>query len=300
MFVNPDVIKTTSFLISDGERIGTVFFVEVGLSNDPENSLFGSAFYAVTAKHCIHDPLAIRFPLVSGGTENVETLSADWITHGETDVAVLPLRFSLKRYDVKPLVLRKFASDRDHLARFPSATEDTIPTLQYGTGDEVFSPGLFRPDVGPEIVQPMVRFGHVALKPAVGEKVFAEIEPKDYVPIDAFLVELSTWKGQSGSPIFMNPWEPEFRRPDAVELEPYSFLVGMIQGFYPAEENVEINDSPAKVSGLNTGIGIVIPAEYIRDVLMSERLKKDREAMLSERSKPIRFFTQGDAKKAKT
>jgi hypothetical protein len=44
------------------------------------------------------------------------------------------------------------------------------------------------------------------LKPAVGEKVLAEIEPKDYVPIDAFLVELSTWKGQSGSPIFMNPW----------------------------------------------------------------------------------------------
>jgi hypothetical protein len=60
----------------------------------------------------------------------------------------------------------------------------------------------------------------------------------------------------------------------------------MAQGFYPAEQKIEMDHHPALVSGLNSGIGVVIPAEFIREILMSDTLQKDREAMLAERRKP--------------
>ncbi len=291
MFVNSDLIKTTSFLIDQGERVGTVFFVEVGLGDDPRNNQFGSAFYAITARHCVDKSVAIRFPLISGGTEDKDILSADWIKHPKTDVAVLPLRFPLGSYDIKPLAFRRFAYDRNYLTRYPSSLErldERKPALEYVTGDEIFTTGLFRQDIGPALTHPVFRFGHIALKPTSGEKIRIEIKPKEYVQVEAFLVELATWKGQSGSPIFMNPWEPEFRRPDVFEMSSreISFLVGMAQGFYPGEQEVEIDHNKALISGLNTGIGVVIPSTYIGELLMSEQLNKDRDIMLKEKSKP--------------
>jgi hypothetical protein len=121
------------------------------------------------------------------------------------------------------------------------------------------------------------------MKPAPGQTIPAEIEGDlDLVRIEAFLVEMAAWKGQSGSPVFLRPFANDDRTLDSSQYE-LSLLVGMIQGFYPGEQDVKINGSDATLSPLNMGIGIVVPSRDIRELLMDKGLKAKRESLLKAR-----------------
>lgn len=289
MFINPDILKTATFLSVAEEPSSTVFFVRVF-----ENRT--SAFYAVTTKHSLQDIVSIRFNLKNGDSESQYFRLADWELHPATDVAVLPLELSLDRYDINYISLHRFAKNKDYLVTtvatyHPGFSLEDLEhelrnpqkeiELRYDTGDEIFTVGLFEGHTGQRLAQPVARFGHIALKPADKERVFAEVTPPDLTPIDAFLVELATWRGQSGSPVFLRPL-PHAEGHRASWIHSYleeNYLIGMIQGFYPGEQAVRIDGQEFSLANLQMGIGIVIPAKDIMEVLMQDNLKKQRRRL---------------------
>lgn len=294
VFINPTVLKTATFLCVDDSPCSTVFFVRVFI----ESGL--SAPYAITTKHSLRDVVSIRFNLKKGKTEDVFFTAGDWIPHPATDIAVLPLEISLDSYDIEYVWTHRFAKTKDHLVTKisthpPGLTLEELEEelrrpekeiqLRYDTGDEIFTIGLFEGHTGEDLARPVARFGHIALKPADGERVIAEIESSALTPIDAFLVELATWRGQSGSPVFLRPWpaSEEHRTLWVHSHIEETFLIGMIQGFYPGEQDVTINGQDAALANLQMGIGIVIPAKDISDVLMQDRLIEQRARLQREK-----------------
>jgi hypothetical protein len=296
--IDPDILKTATFLMVNDEPSATVFFKQLFTEKGP-----GTASYAITTKHSIptnpNSVVAIRFNLRIGGTEDQYFTPADWITSLTSDVAVLPLEIPLDNYDIR--FVPNTASTKNHLViyiqRHPLSKpgpegereiELKVPSWEYGTGDEVFTVGLFQGHTGQKLAQPVARFGHIALKPAEGEKILAEIH-SELTPIDAFFVEMGTWKGQSGSPVFLHA-APTMEEKLSGMLsdfpqfspQPKDYLIGMIQGFYPGIEKVKIDGKDAELSSLQMGIGIIIPTPSIIEVLLYEPLKEQRERLRKE------------------
>jgi hypothetical protein len=284
VFFNPAHLKTTAFLIEDGSPASTCFFVRASLNSRDDirrPDLFGSAYYAVTAWHCVHGPdVSIRFRLKGGGFEDKLVLATDWIPHGKTDLSILPINFPLDRYDLEWIKAHEIVEGDDYLLTHKRDENEPIRAFRYGVGDEVFSIGLFTGPQGELIkggeAQPVARFGHIALKPESGETILAKVGDLGNVELNAFLVEIAAWKGQSGSPLFYR-MEVSEKRDGRLHLhQEINFVVGMIQGFYPGEERVKVGNGTANIP-VNMGIAVVIPAGEISEMLMREVFVKDRQ-----------------------
>jgi len=279
VYINPDLFGTASFVVEHGEPTSTCFLVS-----------FGGCYYGVTTKHSVENlDVAIRLNLKLGGSEDKRILAQDWIIHRDTDVAVVPLDFLFderEKYAVEFISDGDFKAYSDHYKWGDEFPADYPHPMRFDAGDEVFSIGLFDRHHGGSRTRPVVRFGHVALVPGLNDRISAEIypEPHHLIPIDAFLVEIAAWPGQSGSPVFLRPYvvnqERRTRRRPSSEK---NFLIGMIQGFYPGEQDVQINDVNAKLSLLNMGISIVVPAKDIRGLLMRPDVKSRRDDIVRER-----------------
>jgi hypothetical protein len=143
----------------------------------------------------------------------------------------------------------------------------------YAAGESVFSVGLFDGFSGKNQIMPVARFGKIALMPHPTEKIKAEIGPSNYVPIVAYLIEMVTWEGQSGSPVFFYinegiRYEPMWTRKEGIpKLERHEpTLIGLVQGYYDIKQEQ-----------INSGIAIVVPAQDIIDTLMHPDLVHERE-----------------------
>lgn len=286
VLINPDLLKTTAFLVANRGPIGTVFFVDMPLR---EVSLDGHFFYAVTTLHTVADEdVSIRFNLKGGGVKDVPVSRHDWIPHGATDLAILPIsHLPTWDYDIEFVFSVLMVETTDYLISTEVSPNQIQHQHAYGVGDEVFSIGLFAGFGGEKVAQPAARFGHIALVPEKGEKISAKIPPlhrKKLIPIDAFLVEIAAWQGQSGSPVFMRPWVDEKRSKDR-PISELNFLVGMIQGVYGIKQDVRINNREATIEPANMGLGIVIPSKDIKDLLMEDTVVKARKKMYEERRK---------------
>ena len=280
MFIDPQVINTTAFLAKDGEHVGTVFFIGVGLHNlDIVLKDRGRQFYAITASHCVPDDgINIEWP---NGKDPTPTLGTDWFRNDDVDLAVLPLDFKPAEYKIKPLPFYRFVvNPKDETKGLKDSRRDVV-IFECRTGHEVFTVGLFASDDGSlGVTQPIVRFGHIALSPASSEQVFIRNRLGQDVPTTGPLVEMAVWRGQSGSPIFYQdrPHEPlEHGR----EYE-NTYLLGVAQGFYLGQQDVEINGEQATIRGLGMGISVVIPSSQIIKILMRPTLVEARERKLKQ------------------
>jgi hypothetical protein len=288
VLIDPSILYTATFLIVNDDPRSTVFFVRRSGES-----------YAVTTRHSIvgHDYVSIRFNLKGGGTEDQAFFVGEWVLHSSTDIAILPLEFSLDRYFVSHVDLQDFASKYSLPVTLPRSPSDKRPEWypleshpRFGTGDEILTVGLFEGHTGEHLAQPLARFGHIALNPMEGEKVLAEINPPvsegdlpDLTPIDAFLVEMAIWPGQSGSPVFLRILTQQWS-----ETKYTYCLIGMVQGFYPREQDVKINNQAATIYPLHMGIGIVIPARDIMEMFMENETLVDQIKKLKERKKQSR------------
>lgn len=274
VFINPDITKTATFLIENNEPVSTVFFVLMK---------WDMAVYAVTTRHSIFDSdVQIRLNLKRGGKEDKPILKGDWFCDPSSDVAVVPLEFMWKgefeKFDIELIDHTELRSYADHYYPMNQFPADHPSPLRYGSGDEVFSIGLFDHHSGSDhAATPVARFGHIALVPAIGEKITAEIEPDIYQEIEAFLVEIASWGGQSGSPVFLRPTKVYEERTSSRPSWEVSHCIGIIQGFYPGEQDVKINGHDATLSPLNMGIALVIPAKKITELLHRPDVKAQRE-----------------------
>lgn len=288
---------------------GTAALIRMELAGD---SLM--AYYAVTARHVIEkiksnstdDKAILRVNVKNAEAKQIETNCSDWVFH-PTDSSV----------DVAALQLKHLPDDLDH--KFLSVASFIHPEeLNYariGIGEEVFLAGLFVSHSGTKKNIPIIRVGNIAAMPH--ERI--KTQSGD---IEGYLVETRSIGGLSGSPVFVLTIEPNplevvrkqgtlnITKPtgesatfevDAGEFlsaekrmlpRPYSLesfcLFGLMHGHFNLPKSAQdgvVED--AEGDHINTGIGIVIPAAKIWEVLQDSKLESERQAMIAEFMKEL-------------
>src|SRR5689334_11059030 len=116
-------------------------------------------------------------------------------------------------------------------------TEEARDKYHVGTGDEVAIVGLFYSHFGEAKNVPIVRTGNIAAMPD-------EPVPTSHGLTDAYLVEVRSIGGISGSPVFTHlavrpettvlpaqPY-PQMERKTLAKAEHAHYLLGLVQGYY--------------------------------------------------------------------
>jgi len=211
--------------------------------------------------------------------DTIALTKSDWIHHsGGDDLAVCPVILPETIYRAHLVGIHQFI------------TIEMVTEYGIGIGDEVFVIGRFVTREGKQRNIPTARFGAIAQmneEPIWHEYGFQQ---------EAFLAEVRSISGFSGSPVFVHipPWS---WRPDR---DPTSkgygqWLLGVDFCHLASPEWVR---DPQSIAGKrldnggyvnsNTGLMGVIPAWKLHDLLMEEPLVEARERneqMLRERNK---------------
>ncbi len=221
----------------------------------------GGYTYLVTAGHCIpNEALFIRWNLKKGGI-NYQKIEQDWIHPKDksVDVAVLPCDIP-EDVEFRAIPSVMFASD-------PIIEEKGI-----GIGDDVIVTGLFTKRSGNSRNLPILRAGIISAMP--GEPLG---EPsKQYT---AYLVEMRSTGGLSGSPVFVvKDFVPAGKTPN-LGLQKFRtefFLIGVIRGHWQ-QKNIVDTGQRRREEPLNMGIAGVTPFQECSKILNGEELVKKRE-----------------------
>jgi hypothetical protein len=163
--------------------------------------------------------------------------------------------------------------DFTYLKEEEFCTDETIKKYSIGIGDEVAIPGLFLSHLGTTQNVPIIRTGNIAA-------MRSEPVPTSYGPMDAYLVEMRSVGGISGSPVLthmairpkvMLPESPNFER---IEQAPKThYLLGLVHGHYTITTQDEwVFKTDKMVGDINAGIAIVVPASQIMDVILKSPL----------------------------
>jgi len=279
----PDAIRDcAAYIYADpmghGDRPeATAFFVSV----PPETPERPDHIYLVTVRHALGPPnLSLRFNNRQG-TAQFERLpnASQWYCHQDEGVDIAALLLDeqygwLGNVSYEPIPISKFNRD---------TTYDAV-----GIGDELLITGLFVSQPGQTRNIPIVRSGIIAAMP---EEELRDVCPDgtESQPYIAYLAELRSTGGLSGSPVFVvigparmvelnsnTPWEV------AAGVGMISFsLLGLIRGHWyqptsiTSRGNNAMYDSQAE--GVNRGIAKVTPARFLEELLTDKQAKNERE-----------------------
>jgi hypothetical protein len=238
--------------------------------------------YAVTAKHVIDQAagsetpprdILIRINTRSGGIKYITTKLPRWHFHPDhvetgrkknyIDVAAYSL-CNMREWSSTDME----DADFSHMDENEICTANIIEEYTIGIGDEVVIPGLFLSHLGTLRNIPIVRHGNIA---AMRE----EPVPTSKGMMDAYLVEMRSIGGISGSPVLLQMegraeiLYPEAKHPISIKKSRKThYLLGLVQGHYTIttqDEWVFKTDQP--VGDINAGIAIVVPAEKIMETI---------------------------------
>lgn len=215
-----------------------------------------SVQYLVTNTHVAQSaPRAFRINTTDGTGHFHEIGAHEWVSHPNGDdisAVVLPFQpgWTAAALDWSDLAI----------------TRPRMAELNMGVGDEVFMLGRFISHGTLQLNQPLARFGNVAMMP--GQLV------KDGrgVDVEAFLVEMRSLSGFSGSPVFVY-MGPGTYRGNGTMMPFYSetiWLMGIDTGHKTLLAKVhQRNGEPEEklVVYLNTGVSIVAPVWRIEELL---------------------------------
>jgi hypothetical protein len=159
------------------------------------------------------------------------------------------------------------------------ATSEVIMKEQIGIGSDIFLVGLFRNHLGQKMNIPIMRVGNIAAMPEEPIRSGGK-------EIQAFLIEARSIGGLSGSPVFVmtDMWQVEHPGGWIVKRTGRHYLLGIMHGHFNlptsgedsvVDAEVESDDTTA-TERINTGIGIVIPAEKILEVINQPKLMELR------------------------
>jgi hypothetical protein len=242
------------------EERATAFFISVPIDDK------ASAPYLVTARHVIdesrgHGTLFAKINLTTGGIRYAPVSQDTWFCHDVTDVAVIP--FPMGKEDRFRCISSNLFVD-----------ENYVQFSGIHPGDEVFFVGLFTPYSGEIQAEPIARFGHISLGlKRIPIKPNSASKP---IKTNAYLVETKSWGGESGSPVFHCKWPYSPRVPISI-IDPR--LLGLLHGHY----EIPTKSSTSSASfDLNSGIGVVIPAQAIHELLMDQGLVAQRTRLKAE------------------
>lgn len=317
MRVDPKFLKSVAFICEDGPKgrhvpIATCFFVAV--RGNPGHSFM----YAVTARHVVEDALGdqlyIRGNRKAGKSHDIPTSRLSWQTSKTADVAAIRMEIpTVTREDLDFAMTRleQFV-DADYRYRgepfnVPFEYSDGAELISendgmaVGTGDDLFSCGLFVQQPGEETMIPIARFGTIAAMP-IEPVSLPRFRNKDSFEALVYLVEYHSWGGQSGAPVF---WAiPAIRGgEDGLTHQTYvSAMLGLVSAHFNIPEDVKAgqefvyfaddtgNDKRKAGVRLNSGIAAVTPASEIRALLEDPVFADERKNLMaqakSERPKP--------------
>lgn len=267
--------------------IGTGFFVS--LPSAIPNRRYT---YLVTAKHVIQGAKAqgfseffIRLNTADGGSV-IAAIPDDWLypDNPAADVAVMPV--TIGKYNP---ALQFRTNPIDSIA-----TDEFLQEHSIGVGDDLIIVGLFSQRWGHRRNIPIVRSGIIASMP---DEPFMD-EPGELY--DAYLVEMRSIGGLSGSPVFvfMDALRaiPDRRMEyDFNNLEWRLALIGVIRGHWELQRQDAVSDNAgasqeaSEIDRLNTGIAQVTPIQEVLAILNREELVKERQRIEEEalrRQKP--------------
>lgn len=268
-----------------GEQVGgSGFLYEIPFD---EKTTYGRGhLYAVSNWHVVSRAPVIRLNSADDPTGHkiIRLKSSDWIRHpdGQTDIAVAPIADDPATYRYRSIA-------PGHLV-----SPERIKEMNIGIGDEAIAIGRFINHDGNQRNQPSVRFGAIAQMPK--DKIRTDTGEQD-----AFLVEIKSISGYSGSPVFAlisgrrgavykNLLEGIRRHPLAkiaelaLEVPELFIFLGIDCGHLL--ERLPVLDQGNKTGQYveaNTGMAIVVAAWKLAELLETEQLKKQREAARQKR-----------------
>jgi hypothetical protein len=235
---------------------GTLFFLAKEIKNSDKNFQ-----YAVTAKHVIDGLIKlglknaiIRLNLGSGGIQEYNISLESWFFHPEENIDVAA-------------VAGPIPEECDHLALDVNWAKTPLELLEMnvGGGTEVFLAGLFEKHYGKERNIPIVRIGSIAAMPE------EEIESQ-FGLINGYLVELKSFGGLSGSPVFINLGTIRSNNgkiETSVCPEGVFYLIGLMQGHW---DEVTMNSDSKSAIKNNMGIGIVVSIDKVLEVINQPKI----------------------------
>jgi len=247
---------------------GTGFLVAVSGTTRPEPFV-----YLVTNMHvACSEGRSLRVRTINGDHDIVRIDGSDWITHPDgDDVAVCQIERD-PTWDIDAIGWQDVA-----------ATRPRLQELNVGVGDEIFMLGRFVGHQGKMRMQPLARFGNIAMMP--GERV----RDGRGFEVDAFLTEMRSLAGFSGSPVFVYLGPGTYRGSEDGRMMPfYSETIGLI-GIDAGHKctrapvlDLESRCYLDQVVDLNTGVSLVVPVWKIREVLNDDRFVAIRGGLVQE------------------
>jgi hypothetical protein len=231
--------------------------------------------YVVTAEHVIaglqakgFEAPCIRVNKSDGGMLAQETKYANWLFHPDptadvrTDVAIYPYPFPRSQIIYSHVPTDQFVTDK------------IVEEYDIGVGTEIAIVGLFSSHHGKGRNIPVVRIGNISAMPE------EPIKTTYCGFIDGYLIEAHSISGLSGSPVWarVGPFQVD-RNSNATNLiGEREYLLGLVHGHFDVSdiEHDVVTDTETG-RGINTGIGVVVPAYRIIETLMQDEARDMRD-----------------------
>jgi hypothetical protein len=263
--------------------LGTGYFVMISEGEQDWRFL-----YLVTAKHALDEAIRAKLPLEArlnkrqGGSEYIPLEAEDkWWRSAEADLALIPMVVDAGIFEYEALPLRMLATD------------EKLSQHAIGLGDDLFSVGLFALRTGKQRNIPIVRTGIISALPS--EKLTEKGKP----PYHAYLSEMRSIAGLSGSPVFV--YIDRFRSVDSNIPEGHDwtfFCIGYVRAHWKLDRDIISDDfvssdvalgfNPGET--LNVGIAVVMPSQYVVNMLMHpslQKMRKEHVEMREQENEPV-------------
>jgi hypothetical protein len=250
---------------------GTGFFVNVqekeGTEGDQSRYL-----YLVTARHCVRDAEKYGGLWVRYTDHQLQTQTArlprelEWTYPDDPCVDVAVTLFGMGMSMLRASLLERVL-----------ITDEKLAELYVGPGDDVALIGLFTQHSGKGRNLPIVRSGVIAAMPE--EKIFDATTGQLF---DAYLVEVRSIGGLSGSPVFVSLGYS--RGPNGeINQEGRSFVIGVIRGHWDHKSPLASTDfaqrGEEELRTVNMGMATVTPTREVLALLHGDKLVSERKRL---------------------
>lgn len=211
-----------------------------------------STTFLVSNTHVVRSDsnCTIRINSKSGEPQFHNTNGFDWTPHPNGDDVAVAIVDKKGDWDVEPIIWDDVA-----------ATGERMEELNIGVGDEIFMIGRFAMNNKIVYNQPLARFGNISMMP--GEP----IRDKRGLLVEAYLGEMRSLSGFSGSPVFVY-LGPGTYRGNKKMMPFYSETIGLI-GIDTGHLEIKKTIQDSNIVTLqNTGVSMISPISKIEETII--------------------------------